>query len=100
MTRTHGLWKVEGAGNDFVLGAGKWADRCECAFAGKTEATKMVTQLGFTCFRVELLQMLQRRMFRVQLFDLVLGEVTDAGVFMDFAFTLLQLQSILHRTGQ
>ena len=44
--------------------------------------------------------MLQRRMFRVQLFDLVLGEITDAGVFVDFAFTPLQLQPILHRTGQ
>ena len=60
----------------------------------------MVAQLGFTCFWAELLQMLQRRVFRVQLFNLVLGEITDAGVFMNFAFTLLQLQCILHRTGQ
>lgn len=27
MKRAQGLWKVEGAGNDFVLGMGEWADR-------------------------------------------------------------------------
>ncbi len=27
MTQAGGLWKVEGAGNDFVLGTGQWADR-------------------------------------------------------------------------
>lgn len=27
MRRGQGLWKVEGAGNDFVLGIGEWADR-------------------------------------------------------------------------
>ena len=82
------------------LATGKRADRCECTFTGESETTEMVSQFGFACSGVELLQMIQRRMFRVQLFDLVLGEVSDTGVFMDFAFTPLQLQSFLHRSGQ
>jgi diaminopimelate epimerase len=30
VTAAEGLWKVEGAGNDFLLGIGPWADRLAC----------------------------------------------------------------------
>ncbi len=51
----------------------------------------MVTQIGFAGGRVELLQMFDRGVLGMQLFQLVLGKITDARVLVLFAVARLRL---------